>query len=135
MSGKIHSINDRTFEKEVLQEYYPVLVEYSTNRNEPNQTSFPNLEGIAESYASHIKIAKADPDGSIEIRMKYGVHSVPTLMLFRNGKVIATKVGPLSRGQLITFIEGHVLHSLPLNYRQYDLPGYQQKESNYFFTQ
>lgn len=117
MNGKIYSINDKTFDKEVLQETFPVLVNYWTSCCELCQMISPVLEGIAEAYASHIKVAKLDANENTEIMKKYGVDSVPTLMLFRNGKIVATKVGSLDKGHLITFIEGNIMHKWALNYQ------------------
>ena len=113
MNGEIHLINDKTFEKEVLQETSHVLVEYWASWCEPCQMISLALERIAQSYASHIKVTKLDADQSSKTLAKYGVQSVPTLMLFRNGKIIATKVETLSREQLIAFIEGNVFRAWP----------------------
>jgi thioredoxin 1 len=116
MSGKVHFINDKTFDKEVLQETSFVLVDYWLSWCDSCQKISPVLEKIAQSYASHIKTAKLDVDECAKTQMKYGVQNIPTLMLFRNGEIIARKVGPLSKGQLITFIEGNVIHKRSFNY-------------------
>ena len=117
MNGKIYSINDKTFDKEVLQETFPVLVNYWTSCCGLCQIISPVLEGIAEAYASHIKVAKLDANENTDTMKKYGVHTVPTLMLFCNGKIVATKVGSLDKGHLITFIEGNIMHKWALNYQ------------------
>jgi len=113
VNGEIHLINDKTFDTEVLQETSPVLVEYWASWCDPCQMISLALERIAQSYASHIKVTKLDADQSSKTLAKYGVQSVPTLMLFRNGKIIATKVETLSREQLIAFIEGNVFRAWP----------------------
>lgn len=113
MNGKVYFINDKTFDREVLKETSPVLVNYWANWCDPCQKISLALERIAQSYASHIKVTKLDTDESPKILAKYGIQNVPTLMLFRNGKVIATKVETLSREQLITFIEGNILRAWP----------------------
>ena len=109
MNGTIYSINDKTFENEVLRETCPVLVQYWASWSDPCQMISHALEHIAPSYASFIKVTKLNVEESSETLMKYGVQSVPTLMLFKNGKIIATQVGALSKDHLITFIEGNVL--------------------------
>jgi len=110
MSKAIHHVNDKTFEKEVLQETYPVLVDYWADWCGPCRTITPVLEQIAQDYADHIKVAKLNVDENVETPLKYGIRSIPTLMLFRNGEIIATQVGTLSKGQLTSFIEANVLH-------------------------
>ena len=117
MNGKIYSINDETFEKEVLRETCPVLVQYWASWSDPCQMISHALEHIALAYASYIKVTKLDVDESSKTLMKYGVQSVPTLMLFKNGRITATQVGALSKDHLITFIEGNVLHQLPFSYK------------------
>jgi len=113
VNGEIHLINDKTFEKEVLQDTQPVLVDYWANWCDTCQMISPALEQIAEAYASHIKVARLNIDESDEVLMKYGIHSIPTFMLFRNGEIIATQVGTISEGQLIGFIEGNVFRAWP----------------------
>ena len=110
MSKAIHHVNDDTFEKEVLKETSPVLVDYWADWCGPCRMIAPILEQIAQDYAGHIKVAKLNVDENVETPLKYGIRSIPTLMLFRNGEIIATQVGTLSKGQLTSFIEANVLH-------------------------
>ena len=117
MNGKIYPINDKTFEKEVLRETCPVLVQYWASWCDSCQMISHALEHIALAYASHIKVTKLDVEESSETLVKYGVQSVPTLMLFKNGRITATQVGALSKDHLITFIEGNVLHQLSFSYK------------------
>ena len=110
MRKAIHHVNDNTFEKEVLRETYPVLVDYWADWCGPCRMIAPALEQIAQDYAGRIKVAKLNVDENTQTTMKYGIRSIPTLMLFRNGEIIATQVGTLSKGQLTSFIEVNVLH-------------------------
>ncbi len=110
MGKAIHHVNDNTFEKEVLQETYPVLVDYWADWCGPCRMIAPALEQIAQDYAGRIKVAKLNVDENTQTTMKYGIRSIPTLMLFRNGEITATQVGALSKGQLTSFIESNVLH-------------------------
>ena len=110
MGKAIHHVNDNTFEKEVLQETYPVLVDYWADWCGPCRMIAPALEQIAQDYAGRIKVAKLNVDENVETPLKYGIRSIPTLMLFRNGEIIATQFGTISKGQLTSFIEATVLH-------------------------
>ena len=109
MSEAIYNVSDNTFEKEVLQETHPVLVDYWADWCGPCRTIAPALVQIAQDYAGHIKVAKLNVDENTQTTMKYGIRSIPTLMLFRKGEIIATKVGTLSKGQLTSFIEANVM--------------------------
>jgi thioredoxin 1 len=110
MSEAIYNVSDNTFEKEVLQETHPVLVDYWADWCGPCRTIAPALVQIAQDYAGHIKVAKLNVDENTQTTMKYAIRSIPTLMLFRKGEIIATKVGTLSKGQLTSFIEANVMH-------------------------
>jgi thioredoxin 1 len=110
VNGKIYLINDKTFAKEVLQGALPVLVECWAKWCDPCKIVSQTLERMSEAYASFIKITRLDIDKSAKTKIKYDIQSIPTLMLFKNGKVIAIQVGELSRERLITFIESQVLH-------------------------
>lgn len=110
MSEAIYNVSDNTFEKEVLRETHPVLVDYWADWCGPCRMIAPALVQIAQDYAGHIKVAKLNVDENTQTTMKYGIRTIPTLMLFRNGEIIATKVGTLSKGQLTSFIESNVSH-------------------------
>ena len=110
MNGKIYLINDNTFAKEVLQGALPVLVECWAKWCDPCKKVSQTLERMSEAYASFIKVTRLDIDESAKTKIKYDIQSVPTLMLFKNGRIIATQAGELSREHLIKFIEGQVLH-------------------------
>ncbi len=108
MSEHIHTVNDTTFEQEVLQPSVPVLVDYWAEWCGPCQMIAPVLEEVAEEYAGRIKVAKVNVDENSQTPSRYGIRGIPTLMLFKDGKVAATRVGALTRSQLKAFVDAHV---------------------------
>ena len=109
-NGKYVTLTDASFKTEVLDSDVPVLVDFWAAWCGPCRMLAPALVQIAQDYAGHIKVAKLNVDENTQTTMKYGIRSIPTLMLFRNGEIIATKVGTLSKGQLTSFIETNVSH-------------------------
>ena len=108
MSQKIHNVSDETFETEVLQSNVPVLVDYWAPWCGPCKMIAPILIEIAEEYGDRLKVAKLNIDENQATPPKYGIRGIPTLMLFKNGNVEATKVGQLSKAQLAAFIDSHI---------------------------
>lgn len=98
-------ISDSTFETEVLQAGLPVLVDYWAEWCGPCKMIAPLLDELAEEYAEKIKIVKLNIDDNPETPPKYGIRSIPTLMMFKNGEVEATHVGAASKSQLADFID------------------------------
>lgn len=93
-------ITDGTFDSEVLKSTTPVLVDFWAEWCGPCKMIAPVLDQVAGEYAGRLRIAKVDVDSSQGTAMRYGVRSIPTLMLFRNGVVEAQHVGMLSKSQL-----------------------------------
>jgi len=93
-------INDENFESEVLQADRPVLLDFWAEWCGPCKMIAPVLEQVASEYGERLQVAKLDVEENQSIAMKYGVRSIPTLMLFRDGVVQAQHVGMLSRQQL-----------------------------------
>ena len=108
MSEHISNITDASFERDVLQADAPVLVDYWAEWCGPCKMIAPVLEEIAQEYAGKIKVCKLNIDDNKETPPKYAVRGIPTLMLFKNGNVEATKVGALSKSQLAAFIDSHI---------------------------
>ena len=108
MSQKIHNVSDETFETEVLQSNVPVLVDYWAPWCGPCKMIAPILIEIAEEYGDRLKVAKLNIDENQATPAKYGIRGIPTLMLFKNGNIEATKVGQLSKAQLTAFIDSHI---------------------------
>jgi thioredoxin 1 len=108
MSEHIHHITDDTFEAEVLQSEQPVLVDYWAEWCGPCKMIAPILEEVATEYADRLKVAKVNIDDNQATPAKFGIRGIPTLMLFKNGNVEATKVGALSKSQLTAFIDSNL---------------------------
>lgn len=108
MSGNIVHITDATFENEVLEASVPVLVDYWADWCGPCKMIAPVLDEIAAEYDGKIKIAKLNIDQNPATPPKFGIRGIPTLMLFKNGDVSATKVGALSKSQLTAFIDSNL---------------------------
>jgi thioredoxin 1 len=108
VSEKIIHITDDSFEQEVLQSNTPVLVDYWAEWCGPCKMIAPALDQIASEYQGRLKVAKLNIDENQSTPPKYGIRGIPTLMLFKNGNVEATKVGALSKTQLAAFIDSNI---------------------------
>lgn len=108
MSDQIVYITDDTFDQEVLQSPTPVLVDYWAEWCGPCKMIAPILVEVAKEYAGKLKVAKLNIDDNAATPPKYGIRGIPTLMLFKNGSVEATKVGALSKSQLSAFIDSNI---------------------------
>ena len=108
MSEHIHYVTDDSFAADVLQSQQPVLLDYWAEWCGPCKMIAPILDEIAKEYAGRLKVAKLNIDDNQETPASYGVRGIPTLMLFKNGNVEATKVGALSKSQLVAFIDSHL---------------------------
>jgi thioredoxin 1 len=103
-SSKIKHVTDTTFKSEVLESRIPVLVDYWAEWCGPCKMIAPVLDESAETYGDRLSIAKIDIDQNQSVPSRYQVRGIPTLMLFKNGEVVATKVGAVSKSQLAAFI-------------------------------
>ena len=108
MSDKIVHLSDAGFEQDVLGSAKPVLVDYWAEWCGPCKMIAPILEDIAEEYDGRVTIAKLNIDENPATPPKYGIRGIPTLMLFKNGAVEATKVGALSKSQLAAFLDSNI---------------------------
>jgi len=108
VSENIVHVTDDTFDSEVLQSSEPVLVDYWAEWCGPCKMIAPILEEAADDYAGRLKVAKLNIDENPGTPPKYGIRGIPTLMLFKNGGVEATKVGALSKSQLAAFIDSNL---------------------------
>lgn len=108
MSEQITYLSDASFEQEVLQSQVPVLVDYWADWCGPCKMIAPILDEISKEYAGRLKVGKLNIDDNQQTPTKYGIRGIPTLMLFKNGNVEATKVGALSKSQLTAFIDSNL---------------------------
>jgi thioredoxin 1 len=104
-SDLIKHISDQSFEADVLQAATPVLVDYWAEWCGPCKMIAPILDEVATTYSGKLQIAKMNVDENQAIPAKFGIRGIPTLMLFKNGELAATKVGALSKSQLMAFID------------------------------
>jgi thioredoxin 1 len=108
MSEHIHHVSDATFEEEVLKSDLPVLLDFWAEWCGPCRMIAPILDEVAEAYTGRLKVCKLNIDDNPETPSKFGVRGIPTLMIFKNGSVEATRVGALSKSQLTAFLDSHL---------------------------
>ncbi len=108
MSEHIVHTSDAGFEQDVLKSELPVLVDYWAEWCGPCKMIAPILDELAPQYDGKVKIVKLDIDANPQTPPKYGIRGIPTLMLFKNGGVEATKVGAVSKSQLTAFIDSNL---------------------------
>ena len=108
MSNDIVYVTDDSFEEDVLKSDIPVLVDYWAEWCGPCKMIAPILEEIVGEYAGKLKVAKLNIDENSATPPKFGIRGIPTLMIFKDGDVEATKVGALSKSQLTAFIDSNL---------------------------
>lgn len=108
MSDQILHVSDDSFEAEVLSAEQPVLVDFWAEWCGPCKMIAPILDDVAGEYQGKVTIAKLNIDQNPNTSPKYGIRGIPTLLLFKNGQVAATKVGALSKTQLKEFLDSNI---------------------------
>lgn len=108
MNNNMITITDASFEQDVLQSDLPVLVDFWAAWCGPCKMLGAVLDEVAEQYAGKLTIAKLNIDENPMTPQRFGVRSIPTLILFKGGKVEATKVGALSKSQLTAFVDSNL---------------------------
>ena len=108
MAENILHTSDEGFDTDVLQSDKPVLVDYWAEWGGPCKMIAPILEEVASEYGEKIKVCKMNIDENQETPPRYGIRGIPTLILFKNGEVEATKVGALSKTQLQSFLDDNI---------------------------
>ncbi len=104
-SELIKHLSDASFEADVLQAATPVLVDYWAEWCGPCKMIAPILDEVAGAYQGKLQVAKMNVDDNRDVPAKFGIRGIPTLMLFKDGQIAATKVGALSKAQLMAFID------------------------------
>ena len=104
----IQHVTDASFDQEVLKSDSPVLVDYWAEWCGPCKMIAPILDEVARDYDGKLRVVKVNVDENQSIPSKYGIRGIPTLMLFRGGEVVETKVGALSKSQLTQLLDSHL---------------------------
>ena len=104
-SELIKHLSDASFEADVLKSSTPVLVDYWAEWCGPCKMIAPILDEVAGTYQGKLQIAKMNVDENREVPAKFGIRGIPTLMLFKDGQLAATKVGAMGKAQLTAFID------------------------------
>ena len=107
-SPLITHVSDASFDADVLKADRPVLVDYWAEWCGPCRAIAPILDEVSRDYDGRLRVAKMNVDENREVPAKFGIRGIPTLMLFKNGQLAATKVGALSKAQLTSFLDGHL---------------------------
>ena len=107
-SELIKHITDDSFGSDVLEASKPVLVDYWAEWCGPCKQIAPILDEVSRDYDGRVQITKMNVDENREVPAKFGIRGIPTLMLFKDGQLAATKVGALSKAQLTAFLDGHL---------------------------
>jgi len=105
MSEFVMNTSDADFEKDVLQSDKPVLVDFWAEWCGPCKAIAPIIDEVAQDYADKVKVVKVNVDSNTETPAKFGIRGIPSLLLFKDGNVQATRVGALTKAQLIEFLD------------------------------
>jgi thioredoxin 1 len=106
--SNLQPVTDNSFDTDVLQSTVPVLVDFWAEWCGPCKLIAPLLEDAAATYFGKIKMVKLNVDENNATAAKFGIRGIPTLLMFKNGKVAATKVGNLTKSQLADFLDSHL---------------------------
>ncbi|MEO8542686.1 MAG: thioredoxin TrxA [Burkholderiaceae bacterium] len=101
----IKHVSDASFDEDVLKSAQPVLVDYWAEWCGPCKMIAPILDEVATGYEGKLQVAKMNVDENRDIPAKFGIRGIPTLMIFKDGQLAATKVGAMSKSQLTAFID------------------------------
>ena len=104
-SELIKHISDASFDGDVIQSPQPVLVDYWAEWCGPCKAIAPILDEVSKDYDGRLQIAKMNVDENRDVPAKFGIRGIPTLMVFKDGQLAATKVGAMSKSQLTAFID------------------------------
>ena len=107
-SANVQEITDQSFEAEVLKSDVPTLVDFWAVWCGPCKQIAPMVDALADDYKGRVKVAKLDVDHNQVMAQQYGVRSIPTLLIFKGGKVVGQMVGAMPRSKLETELKKHL---------------------------
>jgi thioredoxin 1 len=104
MSDNVKEITSANFNQEVLESDLPVLIDFWAEWCGPCKQLAPTVEDVADAMVGSVKVCKMDVDSNQDLAVQFGVRSIPTLLIFKNGEVTSTQIGAISKQQLEDFI-------------------------------
>ena len=108
MSENVKELTSENFDQEVIDSELPVLIDFCAEWCGPCKQLAPTVEEVANQMVGSVKVCKMDVDSNQELAVKYGVRSIPTLLIFKNGEVASTQIGGISKQQLEDFIAAEI---------------------------